>query len=37
MRTTLGHADLVAAGAVASASAYDDPTLLARLAATMAW
>ncbi|MCK1651742.1 HAD-IA family hydrolase [Bradyrhizobium sp. 149] len=37
MRTTLGHADLVAAGAIASASAYDDPTLLARLAAAMAW
>ena len=37
MRTTLSHADLVAAGAVASASAYDDPTLLARLAAAMTW
>lgn len=37
MRTTLGHADLLAAGAVASASAYDDPELLAHLAAAMAW
>ncbi|WP_027575564.1 HAD family phosphatase [Bradyrhizobium sp. WSM1743] len=37
MRTTLSHADLVAVGAVASASAYDDPDLLARLAAAMAW
>lgn len=37
MRTTLSHADLVAAGAVASARAYDDPELLARLAAAMAW
>ena len=37
MRTTLGHADLVAAGAIASASAYDDPDLLARLAAAMTW
>jgi HAD superfamily hydrolase (TIGR01509 family) len=37
MRTTLGHDDLVAAGAVASASAYDDPDLLARLAIAMAW
>lgn len=37
MRTTLGHADLVAAGAVASARAYDDPELLARIADAMAW
>ncbi|MBP0116427.1 MULTISPECIES: HAD family hydrolase [Bradyrhizobium] len=37
MRTTLGHADLVAAGAIASASAYDDPDLLARVATAMAW
>jgi len=37
MRTTLGHADLVAAGAIATASAYDDPDLLARLAAAMTW
>ena len=37
MRTTLGHADLVAAGAITSASAYDDPDLLARVAAAMTW
>ncbi|WP_027552946.1 HAD family phosphatase [Bradyrhizobium sp. Cp5.3] len=37
IRTSLSHADLVAAGAVASASAFDDPELLARLAAKMAW
>ncbi|SCB26012.1 haloacid dehalogenase superfamily, subfamily IA, variant 3 with third motif having DD or ED [Bradyrhizobium shewense] len=37
VRTSLSHADLVAAGAVASASAFDDPELLARLASTMAW
>ncbi|WP_027516361.1 HAD family phosphatase [Bradyrhizobium sp. WSM1417] len=37
IRTSLSHADLVTAGAIASASAFDDPTLLARLAAAMAW
>ena len=37
IRTTLGHDDLVAAGAVATASAFDDPELLARLAAAMTW
>ncbi|MHC4050540.1 HAD family hydrolase [Bradyrhizobium sp. 25ACV] len=37
VRTSLSHADLVAAGAVASASGFDDPQLLARLASTMAW
>ena len=37
IRTSLSDADLVGAGAVASASAFDDPTLLARLAAKMAW
>ncbi|BBO14518.1 HAD family phosphatase [Bradyrhizobium sp. TM102] len=37
VRTSLSHADLVAAGAVASASAFDDPQLLARLASTMTW
>ena len=37
VRTSLGHADLVAAGAVASASAFDDPDLLARLASVMEW
>lgn len=37
VRTSLGHADLVAAGAVASASAFDDPDLLAHLASVMEW
>lgn len=37
VRTSLSHADLVAAGAVASASAFDDPELLAFLASAMAW
>ena len=37
IRTSLSHADLVAAGAIASASAFDDPELLARLASAMAW
>jgi HAD superfamily hydrolase (TIGR01509 family) len=32
IRTSLSHADLVAAGAVTSASGFDDPDLLARLA-----
>jgi HAD superfamily hydrolase (TIGR01509 family) len=37
IRTSLSHADLVAAGAVASAGAFDDPELLTRLATAMAW
>ncbi|MDF0578983.1 HAD family hydrolase [Bradyrhizobium yuanmingense] len=37
IRTSLSHSDLVGAGAVTSASAFDDPTLLARLASAMAW
>ena len=37
IRTSLADADLVAAGAVASARAFDDPSLLARVAAAMAW
>ncbi|KYG98171.1 HAD-IA family hydrolase [Bradyrhizobium sp. DOA1] len=37
IRTSLSHADLVGAGAVASASAFDDPDLLTRLADAMAW
>ncbi|WGD50608.1 HAD-IA family hydrolase [Bradyrhizobium sp. CB1650] len=37
IRTSLSHADLVAAGAIASANAFDDPELLARLATAMAW
>ncbi|WIW47932.1 HAD-IA family hydrolase [Bradyrhizobium sp. 62B] len=37
IRTSLSHADLVGAGAIASASAFDDPDLLVRLTAAMAW
>jgi len=37
IRTSLSHADLVASGAVASASAFDDPQLLAHLARVMTW
>ncbi|MFK4385409.1 HAD family hydrolase [Bradyrhizobium sp. USDA 223] len=37
IRTSLSHSDLVGAGAVTSASSFDDPTLLARLASAMAW
>jgi len=37
IRTSLSDADLVASGAVASASAFDDPALLDRLARAMAW
>jgi HAD superfamily hydrolase (TIGR01509 family) len=37
IRTSLSHADLVGAGAIASASAFDDPDPLVRLAAAMAW
>ncbi|ULK96037.1 HAD-IA family hydrolase [Bradyrhizobium sp. I71] len=37
IRTSLSHADLVASGAVTSASAFDDPALLARLANAMTW
>lgn len=37
IRTSLSHADLVGAGAITSASAFDDPALLARLASAMAW
>ncbi|MCS3765164.1 HAD family hydrolase [Bradyrhizobium centrosematis] len=37
IRTSLSHAELVGAGAIASASAFDDPDLLVRLAAAMAW
>jgi beta-phosphoglucomutase-like phosphatase (HAD superfamily) len=37
IRTSLGHGDLVAAGAVCTASAFDDPTLLKRVAETMGW
>jgi len=37
IRTSLSHADLVASGAVASASAFDDPQLLAHLARVLTW
>jgi beta-phosphoglucomutase-like phosphatase (HAD superfamily) len=37
MRTSLSHDDLVAAGAVATAKAFDDPELMQRLAAAMKW
>jgi len=37
MRTGLSHADLVAAGAVASARAFDDPELISLVASAMAW
>src|SRR6478735_2984352 len=37
IRTSLSHADLVGAGAAASAAAFDDPDLLARLSSAMAW
>jgi HAD superfamily hydrolase (TIGR01509 family) len=37
IRTSLSHADMVAAGAVMTARAFDDPQLLEFLAATMNW
>lgn len=37
MRTTLGHDDLVAAGAIATAGAYDDHELMKLVAAAMKW
>jgi len=37
MRTGLGHADLIAAGAVASARAFDDPELIRLAASAMVW
>jgi HAD superfamily hydrolase (TIGR01509 family) len=37
IRTGLSHADMVAAGAVMSAKAFDDPELLKFVAATMNW
>ncbi|WP_338697178.1 MULTISPECIES: HAD-IA family hydrolase [unclassified Bradyrhizobium] len=37
MRTGLSHADLLAAGAVASAAAFDDPELIRRVALAMSW
>ncbi|MGF6306436.1 HAD superfamily hydrolase (TIGR01509 family) [Bradyrhizobium sp. i1.8.4] len=37
MRTGLSHADLLAAGAVASVRAFDDPELIRLVASAMAW
>jgi HAD superfamily hydrolase (TIGR01509 family) len=37
IRTSLGHADLVAAGAVTTAAAFDDPELVRLVATTMNW
>jgi HAD superfamily hydrolase (TIGR01509 family) len=37
IRTSLGHADLVEAGARITASSFDDPELLRLIAATMDW
>ncbi|MGY4477282.1 HAD superfamily hydrolase (TIGR01509 family) [Bradyrhizobium sp. USDA 3364] len=37
MRTGLSHADLLAAGAVASAGAFDDPELIRLVASAMGW
>jgi HAD superfamily hydrolase (TIGR01509 family) len=37
MRTSLGHADLVAEGAVMTADRFDDPLLIELVATTMGW
>jgi beta-phosphoglucomutase-like phosphatase (HAD superfamily) len=37
IRTSLSHDDMVAAGAVMTARAFDDPELLKFVAATMNW
>ncbi|MEH2560339.1 HAD superfamily hydrolase (TIGR01509 family) [Bradyrhizobium algeriense] len=37
MRTSLGHGDLVAAGAVCTAKAFDDPELIRLVEGTMSW
>jgi hypothetical protein len=37
MRTSLGHADLIAAGAVGTAGTFDDPELVALVGKTMNW
>jgi HAD superfamily hydrolase (TIGR01509 family) len=37
MRTSLGHADLIEAGALTTAENFDDPELLDLVAATMNW
>ncbi len=37
IRTSLGHADMIEAGALTTAENFDDPELLDRVAATMNW
>jgi HAD superfamily hydrolase (TIGR01509 family) len=37
IRTSLGHAELVAAGAVTTATSFDDPELVKLIATTMNW
>jgi phosphoglycolate phosphatase len=37
IRTSLGHGDLVAAGAVSTAADFDDPELLGLVGKTMNW
>ncbi len=37
IRTSLGHADMIEAGALTTARDFDDPELLDRVAATMKW
>ena len=37
MRTSLGHDDLMAAGAVSTAASFNDPELLRLVAQTMGW
>jgi hypothetical protein len=37
MRTSLGHDDLVAAGAVSTAADFDDPELVRLVGKTMDW
>jgi beta-phosphoglucomutase-like phosphatase (HAD superfamily) len=37
IRTSLGHADMVEAGALTTAGSFDDPELIELVAATMNW
>ena len=37
IRTSLGHADMLAAGAVMTADTFDDPQLMQRIAMAMGW
>src|SRR5260221_13224336 len=37
MRTSLGHADMIEAGALTTAESFDDPELIRLVAATMNW